>query len=104
MTQADYTNQRTELMAQAAQALEQKAERHGRQGKTIEAAIRARRAPARQLDTCHTCNEALNPGANFCPHCSAQTAVTCVNCQQPLTQADNFCSRCGTVVQAPATA
>ncbi len=96
VTEHDYTQQRSMLMVQAAQALEQKAQANNRLENVIETAVQAKRRMRKQSVSCSNCQAALNPGDKFCSHCGSPVSLTCPACRGPVATDDNFCTGCGT--------
>ena len=95
----DYVRLRTQLMAQAAQALEKKEQARSHLEDTIEAAVRAQRQSKTKLDRCTNCQEALAPGDKFCPRCGTPAEVACPACRRQVAAGDKFCTSCGTSLQ-----
>lgn len=96
VTEDDYTQQRSQLMVQAAQALEQKTQASDHLEDTIETAVQARRRTRKQVVSCSNCQAALNVGDKFCSHCGSPAAMACPACGHQVATDDNFCTGCGT--------
>ena len=95
----DYARLRTQLMVQAAQALEKKDQARGHLEDTIEAAVQAQRQAKTKPEHCINCQEALTPGDKFCSHCGTPNEMACPACRQPVAADDKFCSGCGVSLQ-----
>ena len=52
--------------------------------------------------TCPQCGNALQPGFNFCPHCSYKLSPSCPQCQRVVGVNDVYCPYCGTSLHSQA--
>ena len=47
-----------------------------------------------RIATCPQCGNALQPGFNFCPHCSYKLSPSCPQCQRAVGANDTYCPYC----------
>jgi predicted amidophosphoribosyltransferase len=52
--------------------------------------------------TCPQCGNTLQPGFNFCPHCSYKLSPSCPQCQRVVGVNDVYCPYCGTSLRSQA--
>jgi len=52
---------------------------------------------------CSQCGNLLQPGFNFCPHCSYKLSPSCPKCQRVVGMNDVYCPYCGTSLRKQAT-
>ncbi len=55
-----------------------------------------------RIATCPQCGNALQPGFNFCPHCSYKLSPSCPQCQRVVGVNDVYCPYCGTSLHSQA--
>jgi hypothetical protein len=94
--EADYMQLRTTLLAEAAEAYEQKTPGKEDLEQFIEKAVRDRRQHiGNGQGRCANCGADLDLADKFCAACGFQARVACPHCNQPVAQGDNFCTFCG---------
>ena len=52
---------------------------------------------------CSQCGNLLQPGFNFCPHCSYKLSPSCPKCQRVVGMNDVYCPYCGTSLRKHVT-
>lgn len=88
----DYTPLRAQLMAEAAQLIEQEQE----EDKKLEELIQARRAARKSSIKCDHCGEDVEADQRFCARCGAQVNHDlCPACGKGIRSGDQFCPSCG---------
>lgn len=93
VSEEDYTPLRAQLMAEAAQYIEQETEEE----KKLEALIQARRTHQKQTFSCEQCGALMEAGQKFCSKCGAAVKKeSCPSCGQKIQSGDQFCPSCGT--------
>ena len=93
VSEEDYTPLRAQLMAEAAQYIEQETAEE----KKLEALIQTRRASQKQTMNCDQCGAPMETGQKFCSKCGAAVhKESCPSCGQKIRSGDQFCSSCGT--------
>jgi RNA polymerase subunit RPABC4/transcription elongation factor Spt4 len=96
VAEADYLQIRTQLLAEAAQAIEQAVPEDKDLEQFIETAVRDRR---RQIGNgqgqCDYCGALLDPTDKFCSACGSEASSSCRHCQLNIEQGDKFCTFCG---------
>ena len=93
VSEEDYTPLRAQLMAEAAQTIEQEVEDE----KKLEALIQSRRANQKESIHCEQCGEPMVANQKFCAKCGAAVHKdSCPSCGQKISLSDQFCSSCGT--------
>ena len=90
----DYVPARAQLLAEAAQYIQQQEEERDK----LEALIQARRAP--RDSTCEKCDATMEAGQRFCAKCGAPVNnAVCPTCGKKVRAGDLFCSSCGSRVE-----
>ncbi|GMQ78767.1 MAG: hypothetical protein BMS9Abin02_1302 [Anaerolineae bacterium] len=96
VAEADYQQIRTQLLAEAAQAIEQTMPEDEDLEQLIETAVRNRR---RQIGhgqgQCDYCGALLDLTDKFCAACGSEAGSTCPQCQQYIERGEKFCGSCG---------
>jgi len=93
----DYTPVRAQLMAEAAQFIEQEQEEE----KKLEALIQTRRVAHEAAILCEHCGTALEADQRFCSKCgTAAGQELCPSCGKKNRTGDQFCSSCGSRLTA----
>ena len=90
----DYVPARAQLLAEAAQYIQQQEEERDK----LEALIQARRAL--RDSTCEKCDASMEAGQRFCAKCGAPVNnAVCPTCGKKVRAGDLFCSSCGSRVE-----
>ena len=90
----DYVPARAQLLAKAAQYIQQQEEEKDK----LEALIQARRAS--KDSKCEKCGVSMETGQRFCNKCGAPVnSAACPSCGKKVRDGDLFCSSCGSQVE-----
>lgn len=101
VSEEDYTPLRTNLLAEAAQYIEQEQE----EDQKLEALIQSRRVAKQQGTNCAHCGASVEPNQRFCAKCGAViNQELCPQCGKKIRADDLFCSHCGTTLEIRAEA
>ncbi len=96
VAESDYQQIRTQLLAEAAQAIEQTMPEDKDLEQLIEEAVREhRRYIGNGQGQCDYCGALLDPADKFCTVCGSEAGSTCPHCQQTIERGDKFCASCG---------
>jgi RNA polymerase subunit RPABC4/transcription elongation factor Spt4 len=96
VAETDYQQIRTQLLAEAAQAIEQAVPEDKDLEQIIETAVRDRRRHiGNGQGQCDYCGALLDPTDKFCTACGSEAGSSCPQCQQYVEPGDNFCASCG---------
>lgn len=88
----DYTPLRAQLMAEAAQSIEQERE----EDEKLEALIQTRRAAHEQSVKCDECGSSVEANQRFCSECGSPiNHESCPQCGKRIRKGDQFCPSCG---------
>jgi hypothetical protein len=97
----DYRPLREQLLAEAAQHMEEEEQ----VGDRLEQMIQARRTGKRQGNVCPRCEVPVRAGQRFCSKCGCElSAELCPSCGKKIQSGDLFCSSCGNQIQIPVEA
>lgn len=92
VSEEDYTPLRAQLVAEAAQYIEQEKKEEDK----LESLIQTRRAVKQKTMKCEHCGAPMEIGQRFCPKCgSAVNKDLCPACGNKVRTSDQFCSSCG---------
>jgi len=90
----DYVPARAQLLAKAAQYIQQQEEEKDK----LEALIQARRTS--KDSKCEKCGTSMETGQRFCNKCGAPVnSAACPSCGKKVRDGDLFCSSCGSQVE-----
>lgn len=92
INEEDYTRVRTQLMFEAAVAIQSEQQEEAR----FEEKVRAHREAASPTQKCPQCSRPLRAGDEFCPDCGSYLTARCQSCNHANQPADKFCTNCGT--------
>lgn len=93
ITVSDYTQVRTQLLAEAADIIQAEQQEDAR----TEEMIRAHREVVSPTKKCLVCGRHLFPDEdNFCPRCGVKLTAKCQSCGHSNRPDDKFCTNCGT--------
>ena len=96
VSEEDYQPVRNQLMAEAAQYLEQEQ----KEAERLEALIQSRRKAQQEDTKCGHCDAAVRVGQRFCSKCgSAVNNELCPSCGKNIKEDDIFCPSCGNALQ-----
>ena len=96
VSEEDYQPVRNQLMAEAAQYLEQEQ----KEAERLEALIQSRRKAQQEDTKCRHCDAAVRVGQRFCSKCgSAVNNELCPSCGKNIKADDIFCPSCGNALQ-----
>lgn len=97
VSEEDYRPLRSQLVAEAAQAIEAKKLEDAQ----LEEMLRARRQAKAQKEKCPHCGSSMKPDDQFCPVCGQPAKSTCPTCGKTIHPSDLYCTGCGTPVKEP---
>lgn len=96
VSEEDYQPVRNQLMAEAAQYVEQEQ----KEAERLEALIQSRRKAQQEDTTCGHCDALVRAGQRFCSKCgSAVNNELCPSCGKNIQADDLFCPSCGNGLQ-----
>ena len=96
VSEEDYQPVRNQLMAEAAQYLEQEE----KEAERLEVLIQSRRRTHQEGTTCGHCDAHVRAGQRFCSKCgSAVNNELCPSCGKNIKADDLFCPACGNALQ-----
>jgi predicted nucleic acid-binding Zn ribbon protein len=96
VSEEDYQPVRNQLMAEAAQYLEQEQ----KEAERLEALIQSRRKAQQEDTKCGHCDAPVRAGQRFCSKCgSAVNNESCPSCGKNIKADDLFCPSCGNGLQ-----